>query len=397
MSPLVAATLVDVLPERLWSFGNLYRVFGRSLHFCVGGDGPIAQRTIELDGVEIGRGRKPFIDFHDAPGEKMSDLAWRVDLGWAALMAIAIVVAGVCGRVLRSSSRDIPERRAMGVDPSLRLQLRIAAAELSAAVNRSIHFVAFGLSVSGAESRVGGSVPGAQMQLKAGPRIPRHVVRADFKRWIIGGGLRDCVAALDAALEAARVEAFLWTRPGSVSRNADGTLRLEAQIAPDDWNWRLVAGRRPFNRLTLPEKMICLEREYGLRRPAFSREVLSINAARNCMTHRGGVVAAEDCDPDREYMTVCWRRLRMRPVGERREVRVGVTLKEPTQLRIDYVRRARRLAIGKRVSFSASEYVQVATTFLFYGNQLQESIRLLQEDRMNANGDAGRGQPPGDE
>lgn len=281
----------------------------------------------------------------------------------------------------------------MSIDAGVRLQLRIAAAELSAAVNRSIHVVAFGLSVSSAESSAGASVPGAQMQLKAGPRIPRHAVRADFKRWIVAGGLRDCVAALDTALEAARVEAFLWTRPGSVSRNTDGTLRLKAQVTPDEWNRRLVAGRRPFNRLTLPEKMLRLEREYGLRRPAFSEDVLSINAARNCMTHRGGVVAAEDCDSNREYMTLSWRRLRMRPVGARREVKVGVTLKEPTQLRLDYVRRARRLAVGKPVSVSASEYVEVATTFLFYGNQLQESIRLLQEDRMNANVESNRGLP----
>jgi len=74
----------------------------------------------------------------------------------------------------------------------------------------------------------------------------------------------------------------------------------------------------------------------------------------------------------------------MRPVGSRAEVTIGASFKEPTQLRIDYVRRSRKLGIGKRVTFTAGEYVEVATTFLFYGNQLQESIRLLQEERMEA-------------
>ncbi len=106
MSLAVPSALVDALPTQLWSLGNLYRVFGRTLHFCVG-DG---QRTIELDGNEIGHGRKPFAEFHDAPSDRASDLAWRVDLGWTALLASAIVLVAVIARVARPASRDIQQR-----------------------------------------------------------------------------------------------------------------------------------------------------------------------------------------------------------------------------------------------------------------------------------------------
>lgn len=110
MSPLVPARLVDVLPTRLWSLGNLYRVFGRCLHFCVGGEGPGGWRTIELDGVEIGRGRKPFVAFHEAPDEKDRYLAWRVDFGWIVAVTLVIAAAAVVARLLRPESRDIERR-----------------------------------------------------------------------------------------------------------------------------------------------------------------------------------------------------------------------------------------------------------------------------------------------
>lgn len=53
---MIVARLVDVLPLAWWRPGNLRLVGSHSLHFCVGG----GVRTVEWDGREIARGRKPF-------------------------------------------------------------------------------------------------------------------------------------------------------------------------------------------------------------------------------------------------------------------------------------------------------------------------------------------------
>jgi hypothetical protein len=49
---LIPARLVDALPASLWSLGNLH--MRGNLHFCYGG---VAERTVEWNGREIGRGR----------------------------------------------------------------------------------------------------------------------------------------------------------------------------------------------------------------------------------------------------------------------------------------------------------------------------------------------------
>jgi len=105
--------LVDALPEELWALGNLYQLFGQSLHFCVGGNGTTSVRTIEVNGHEVGHGREPFQDFVQPLDEEPFLRRWRFDLGWLVVGGVAayIAVALTLGRVLRRvGSRDIRER-----------------------------------------------------------------------------------------------------------------------------------------------------------------------------------------------------------------------------------------------------------------------------------------------
>jgi hypothetical protein len=78
-------TVIDALPEALWASGNLYRLFGQDLHFCVGGQGSTSVRTIELNGRELGHGERPFTDFVDAPSTEVQLRRWQLDLGWVVI------------------------------------------------------------------------------------------------------------------------------------------------------------------------------------------------------------------------------------------------------------------------------------------------------------------------
>jgi len=108
MSRLLPPPLIDVLPEQLWSTGNLQQLFGQSLHFCVG-DGV---RIIELNGREVAQGRRPFTDFTPAPSTGTGLRRWRVDLGWLVVGAVAAYLGGaaIVSRVVRGPSRDIGRR-----------------------------------------------------------------------------------------------------------------------------------------------------------------------------------------------------------------------------------------------------------------------------------------------
>lgn len=108
---MIPAQVVDALPERLWFVGNMYRVFGRTLNLCVGGDG---HRTIELDYTEIGRRRRRLPHFRAPPSDQTAGRLWRLDLGWASfaafvlvLVSVAVVLDGVVDRRTRSCRGDL--------------------------------------------------------------------------------------------------------------------------------------------------------------------------------------------------------------------------------------------------------------------------------------------------
>jgi hypothetical protein len=108
VSQLLPGVLVDGLPERLWSLGNLYQFFGKPLHFCVGG----GVRTIEIEGREVAHGRKPFLDFHSAESTESGLRRYGFDLGWLVVGAVGlwIAAAALAARILRRPDGDLRRR-----------------------------------------------------------------------------------------------------------------------------------------------------------------------------------------------------------------------------------------------------------------------------------------------
>jgi len=62
---LIPSLLVDRLPIRLWTIGNLWMVAGHDVHFCIDAAG---RRSVEVDGREIGHGRRISILTETFPG-----------------------------------------------------------------------------------------------------------------------------------------------------------------------------------------------------------------------------------------------------------------------------------------------------------------------------------------
>jgi len=208
--------------------------------------------------------------------------------------------------------------------------------------------------------------------------------KAFFRSWVLANGLRDCAEALGTTLEWARKHCVLWGQPGTVARTAEGALRLSAKFAGAVWNKEIVAGAAKFDRLPLPNKFQHLEDKYGVGRPELTDDILSLNAARNCLAHRRGVVGRQDLKSDADdALVVTWRKL---------EVRLGKAgqrfITEPTRvadgemLHCGFARITRTFMLGHKIDFSASEYVDLATTFMLFGQQLEASILQMQQRRF---------------
>jgi hypothetical protein len=84
-----SSAIVDLLPTGLWAAGNLYLVFGRQVHLCFG-DGV---RTVEVDGREVARGRRPVDPGSGEVSGPLAEVLGTADFGWITVVALSGAVA----------------------------------------------------------------------------------------------------------------------------------------------------------------------------------------------------------------------------------------------------------------------------------------------------------------
>lgn len=127
--------------------------------------------------------------------------------------------------------------------------------------------------------------------------------RQDFKSWIVGVGFREAMEMLEPLIVDMRFVA------GLAKAHKNGTLVAPISGTSTQILEALrVRETKQFTKHGWPRKLATLKTEFGILIP-YTDELLSINAARNCMTHRAGIVGAMDVnDPTQSafvlrYMT----------------------------------------------------------------------------------------------
>lgn len=129
-----------------------------------------------------------------------------------------------------------------------------------------------------------------------------------------------------------------------------------------------------FDKLFLHEKFKRIREEIGdLDAETF---VLSLNQARNCLAHRGGIVGERDCVED-GILQVKWIGLSLQikdADGTMRSLipmpKEGVHWPAASTLEIGRYVRARKFAIGSVLSFDAHELAEILHTFLISSEEV---------------------------
>ena len=273
------------------------------------------------------------------------------------------------------------------------ITLELAQGVLLAGVNHAIQTVSAGLRGLDA---AGGNLTLPRARVGLGSREPDEPNEDDLevvRTRILAGGLRDCVDAIGGALVAAYRECQLWAQPGTIVQQDDGNLHLTATTTGAWWNETFVTGAERFERLTLPEKIARLE-QLGLARPAYAEHVLSLNAARNCLTHRGGVVGPRDLKAAAdEGLEVTWRRMELSAMhdGHVRPLDIGSTVEEGETVRVEVAATSRVFALGERITFSEDDFSEMALTFMLYAQQITAGILEMQRRRFESQGNSASG------
>jgi hypothetical protein len=258
---------------------------------------------------------------------------------------------------------------------------------LRQSLQRSIDLVSFGLQAAQAANPSELSLPDSLAQLAPAQNRSMDVAtaRTEFTVWVLANGFRDIVEALGPSLEWARRICFLWTRPGPVALHPNGRVKLQPSITEEEWNSQVVDGAPRFDRLSLQDKITYLEQEYGFVRPALTDAIMSLNAARNCLTHRAGMVGPRDLKgPYDEGLLVKIRKLHITVKGNdgtERSIDGPSMVNAGEQVVVGFIDSERLFRLGERIQFSQAEYIDVCMTFLAFALELQERIIAFQDRR----------------
>lgn len=240
----------------------------------------------------------------------------------------------------------------------------------SSRTGRTLERAAFLLTCARAATENHGLMPdveGSVVPVKLQPR-PVGEVRDESALWITTNALRDCIEEVSLFLEKTRELC------AAVSVFEHGDIPL------DRWHEVVASPANSFDRLTFPDKVAFLRQEYGdALLPGTVEHLITLNAARNCLVHRQGVVGERDCKGS-GCLTVRWMSAEIHgrdPEGNEFPVVPPQHLVAETQLFLRHGPVERRFLLGERITFSTADLSGIWLTLHFFGAATAENVVKL--------------------
>ena len=267
-----------------------------------------------------------------------------------------------------------------------RLELLSPTGEIQKAIQRSLDLIAFGLQAAETDEINSLEMPGLSFQITPAGNLAMSPedARIEFQSWVVTNGLRDCVDALGPSLEWARKICFLWSREGEIIELEDGNFRLSMEISGQAWNDFVVDLARDFEYWPLRKKIEYFSTEYKLPRFELAEDVLSINSARNCLTHRMGIVGPIDiANSEDDKLVVRWKKMEIRAQTKDgvRVLELPARVEKGDKVTTAFSTVTKEFSLGERIQISPTEFVEISTTFLMFALQLEHLIRDFQQAR----------------
>jgi hypothetical protein len=189
-----------------------------------------------------------------------------------------------------------------------------------------------------------------------------------YSRWILSNGFRDIIEYFNAFFESAHKVLTFWEM---AIRQKNGI-----EITGNDWNQIIISGGKSFHRLGLPDKFTHVQDRHSFNiDPKFREQILSTNAARNCLVHRNGVVVEQDINAA-SGLEVKWTNLDLIVQNEdgEKDLVLGETVETDSIIALRTRETLKTFGMGERVLFSAQEFANIAWTLFLFGNDLVQKM-----------------------
>lgn len=172
---------------------------------------------------------------------------------------------------------------------TLKISVNIAAADnaMSARVQKTTIFVSSSLAAAEGLADPLTGLTGGVMTLSPPTEWKAEGLRPSFRQWVLSAGFREIADAIATLLEEYHKVAVLWSvLPASMPRSLTGA----------EWQKEFAGPLVRFHKLGLPDKLAALEALGVVPDARDAARLRAINAVRNCLVHRQGVVGPKDVD-----------------------------------------------------------------------------------------------------
>jgi len=172
-------------------------------------------------------------------------------------------------------------------------------------------------------------------------------LKEEFGTWVVGNGLRELIETFSVFLDQIHHACI------AIASSGEESTKLEIDKKQSSFAMR-----------GFPKKLKILNNSYSVS-PSNSDYLRTLNQARNCLTHRRGVVARVDCNKS-DKLSIDWlgvHFLIVEPNGSThvidRQIEEGIYLRDGGKLKLKTVERSRRFAVGDLVKFSTKDLAEI--------------------------------------
>lgn len=170
----------------------------------------------------------------------------------------------------------------------------------------------------------------------------------EFKTWIVGNGLRELIETFSVFLEKLHEVCFV----------------IENHVKPLSLK-DLAKQQAIFVKYGLPKKFTDLQEKFSVG-PKHPAQLLTLNKARNCLTHRRGIVERIDCNLI-DSLKANWVGadiFAQTSSGEKHPLKKGLVLTEDADVMLQFVERERIFPVGSVVRFLPQELAEICWFFI---------------------------------
>src|SRR5262245_13888171 len=201
-------------------------------------------------------------------------------------------------------------------------------------------------------------------------RLTRDGAASAAADWNLRNAFRDGIESIGSFLDECRIVLALCTR-------------LANGVTVGDFDRIAGAEARRFHRMGLPEKLARLKQDFNVV-SSLAVHVMTVNAVRNCLVHRGGITSMQDVSEG--ALKLCWRVMQLYSEKDGQTVvfdgtNVGL---ENAPILLRAVDHEKSFQLGERVALSYEELVHTFMTLMLFVIDMAEQVNRLFTQAMRS-------------